>query len=333
MKHPPYHLRMNKAVDRFILVELIKRLSNLRDIFEFKNVKYCSLGGPFLEDLKLIYEFFPEMELASVEIDNHTYRRQLLHQFTSKIHIYPIPLSEYLTREQPRDKEIFWLDYEELNENNLNEFSRVLDRVYDGSIVKITIPCDLKDTPFAGSEINNDDATPTKEQLDYVENFKNKFNDFLSFSINHMSFLRRNKFLDLVQSMVQVQTQRSLSAVKSELRFQILSSSFYNDGTTMLSIAGVVIKKEEIDRIKTHFTNWRFKNLDWSPPKEINVPVLSLKERLKLEKHLPICDSTDINLSKILNYNIANGEEESEKVLKQYAEFCKYYPVFAKITS
>jgi hypothetical protein len=160
---------MNKAVDRFILVELIRNVSSLHDVIELKNATYCSLAGPFLEDLKLMHEFFPELELVSVENDSHTHRRQLLHQFTSKIQLQPFSLSDYLNREQPKDKEIFWLDYEELNPFNLNEFRRVLDRVSEGSIVKITVPCDLKETPFADDKIKSDDSTPTVEQLKYVE--------------------------------------------------------------------------------------------------------------------------------------------------------------------
>ena len=26
MKHPPYHLRVNKAIDRFLLIEILDRL-------------------------------------------------------------------------------------------------------------------------------------------------------------------------------------------------------------------------------------------------------------------------------------------------------------------
>ena len=49
MRHPPYHLRTNKAVDRLLLVELLRVLEANGGPFS-----YYSLGGPFLEDLRVM---------------------------------------------------------------------------------------------------------------------------------------------------------------------------------------------------------------------------------------------------------------------------------------
>jgi hypothetical protein len=331
MKHPPYHLRMNKAVDRFILIELLRKLSSLRDIFKLEDATYCSLAGPFLEDLKLIYEFFPEMELVSIESDLQTVERQRLHKFTSKVTINPVSLSEYLDINQPKGTEIFWLDYIFLRNVELDEFGRVLNRVYEGSVVKITVPCDLKDTPFATNRDIDVDEEPTPKQREYLEKFRSQFGSFLSTSIEHSDLSRPQKYMDLVQSMIKVQSQRSLSAVKGDLRYQILSSSSYNDGTQMLSVAGIVVHKEKANVVRSHFDDWEFKNLDWGPPKHIKVPALSLKERLKLEEYLPVDISAETGLTGLLGYLIENDPTDSEESLKQYNRFYRYYPVFAKI--
>lgn len=174
---------------------------------------------------------------------------------------------------------------------------------------------------------------PTSDQQKYLEWFISEFSNFLSRSINYSDFSRPRKHLELVQSMIKVQAQRSLSAMKSDLQYQILSSSYYNDGTQMLSVAGIVVQKEKANLVRSHFEDWEFKNLDWEPPKQIKLPALSLKERLKLEEHLPICASTKKSLTDLLGYIIENDLIESEDSLRQYDRFCRYYPVFAKIIS
>ena len=63
----------------------------------------------------------------------------------------------------------------------------------------------------------------------------------------------------------------------------------------------------------------------------INVPILSIKERLHLEKYLPTGDPTGCALSEILGYRIDEEEEHIEQ-LKQYEEFYQYYPYFARVS-
>ena len=49
-RHPPYHLRPNKAIDRFLLVDLLRHVP----YEERKRYEYIGLGGPFLEDFKIM---------------------------------------------------------------------------------------------------------------------------------------------------------------------------------------------------------------------------------------------------------------------------------------
>lgn len=329
MKHPPYHLRMNKAVDRFLLISLLRKLSKLSPLYMSEKINYCSLAGPFLEDLRLMYEFFPEMELVSVETDGNTYQRQLFHRFTSRLTIHQMSLADYLSRVQPSGTEIFWLDYIDFNASCLNEFGQVLERVTEGSVVKITVPCDLKNTEFKDNSPNDEDEL-TDKQKQFLERFRVEFPDS---SVDYTDFSHPNKYSELAQSIIKVQAKRSLSAVKGPLRFQLLSSSTYNDGTQMLSVAGVIVEKSKVDDIKTHFQNWPFNNLDWHSPKQIKVPTLSIKEKMKLEEHVPLADSTSLKLSDKLGYLIEDDPIDSEKSLRQYAEFSQYYPVFVKVVS
>jgi len=58
MKHPAYHLRPNKAVERVAFIDGIKHLGRFERLSEYT---YFGFGGPYLEDFRLLYEFYPEI--------------------------------------------------------------------------------------------------------------------------------------------------------------------------------------------------------------------------------------------------------------------------------
>jgi hypothetical protein len=84
---PPYHLRLNKAVDRFLLIELLRKLDERLPIAFTKESVYCGFGGPYLEDIRLFHEYFPNMKLYSIEKDEELHKRQLFHKPCNKVEL------------------------------------------------------------------------------------------------------------------------------------------------------------------------------------------------------------------------------------------------------
>src|SRR5437016_2552014 len=104
MKHPPYHLRINKAVDRLLLVNVLRPLNPDSEF------TYYSLAGPFLEDLRVMDHYFPKMNLVSLELDPQTCKRQEFHRFTSRIQLKEITMGSFLSDEyEPGATDVFWL--------------------------------------------------------------------------------------------------------------------------------------------------------------------------------------------------------------------------------
>lgn len=75
MSHPPYHLRHNKAVDRFLFIDLISKINEVSN-GAIASYTYHSLGGPFLEDFKLMHHYFPLINMVCIEKDLETHKRQ-----------------------------------------------------------------------------------------------------------------------------------------------------------------------------------------------------------------------------------------------------------------
>ena len=316
MKQPPYHLRLNKAVDRLLTIDAIRRMDRLERLSEFT---YYGLGGPYLDDFRLIYELFPEIKMVSIEKDEDIYKRQEFHSPCGNLRLERAQFKSFLVRYEPNDeKSIFWLDYTGLDYGNFEDFMALLSKVSENSMVKITLRAEPSDF------FDKQNETPGSG----AERFRRQFGALMPDSAADPP-LRFRDFVCLLQDMAQVAAQKALpSAVP--LMFQPVSSFYYSDGTGMFTLTGVVCQRDAEAATKEAFQDLHFRNLTWAKPKIINVPVLSTQERLHLQKLLPCRSGAGRTLREALGYLIDEDRESTEAKLKQYADFHLYYPYFMR---
>lgn len=329
MKHPPYHLRTNKAVDRLLLANILLQLGG-----KCNDYRYYSLAGPFLEDLRVMDHFLPDMKLISLEEDSETYKRQDFHKFNSGIALLKKDLNSFIINDyQPAEntKDVFWLDYTDLTFARLQEFQRVLKKVPPGSVVRITLR--------AQRELNVEDLedylpSDTLEMLKrgIEERFIAEFDKILPYDAPG-AFANSKEFANMVQLMVRNTVSEAFDMSRSPLDFLPVQSTRYNDNTQMLSITGVVCLREQIASIKEKLKSITYANFDWHEPDLINIPALSMKERLWLEKHLPVDAEKDAGeeLYEALGYLIDSNVKISKRQLAHYADYCRFYPNFIRI--
>lgn len=308
MRHPPYHLRPNKAVDRFMLIEVIKKLGRMGDLSEYT---YYGFGGPYLEEFRLLYEFCPEIRMVSIEEDADTLKRQRFHLPCGTLRLEAAEFKSFLARYDSRDeKSIFWLDYTGLEFGVFEDFQVLLEKVAANSVIKVTLRAEPGD------------------YIDKADEFRRQFEALLSVSAADPP-RSSAQFARLVQSMLQVAVEQTLPAAV-EMTFQPLTSFCYADGAGMFTLTGIVCLRKEQRAIRDHFKGWPFANLNWGRPKLIDVPFLSTKERLHLQQHLPCEQDTGKRLLEVLGYTIDASRRRSALKLKQYADFHRFFPYFVK---
>ncbi len=309
MKHPPYFLRPNKVVDRLMLIEAIKHLDKLYD--DPTEYTYYGLGGPYLEDFRLIYDFCPGIKMVSIENNKDTIERQKFHFPCSIIRLKHMSFESFLARYSSNDKKsIFWLDYIDLEYDRFAEFESLLSRVSAGSMVKITL-CAKPDNYFEDPE-----------------EFSKKFEAIMPDPwINPPR--GEERFARLLQDMLRIVTQRALPAAMANI-FQPVSSFRYSDGTPMLTLTGIICLRKNRIRTREAFHDWQFANLNWAKPRKIDVPILSTKERLYLQRKLPCRRDAGKKLLKRLGYLIDKDKKKTVAKLKQYATFHRYSPYFVR---
>jgi len=59
----PYHLRQNKAIDRYAFLELLSRIDRFCNITEYS---YIGFGGHSLEDFKYVHSRFGINNMTSI---------------------------------------------------------------------------------------------------------------------------------------------------------------------------------------------------------------------------------------------------------------------------
>lgn len=324
MRTPPYHLRKNKAADRFALVEVIRRLPKLG--IDPADITYYGFGGPYLEDMRLIYEFCPEIKMVSIEEDKEVFSRQLFHLPCGNMKLENSSMESFLATFEPNDRiSVFWLDYTKLEYSYFQDFKSLLTKLVQGSTIKITLRAHPSDYWY----INK---TGKKEKDWAIKKFRAKFEDLLPHS-DVVPDWRSQEFAFLLKQMLQIGVQEVLSAEYSELTFYPISSFYYSDGSWMFTLTGIIWPRNHLKDLEKVFGNWELANLSWTDkPIKIDLPDLSIKERLHLQECLP-CDKDDVNvLCKKLGYLIEDDEKMTEDSLAQYAAFHRYFPYFLRGT-
>jgi hypothetical protein len=273
------------------------------------------MGGPTLEDFRLIYEFYPEIRMVCIERDPETYKRQRFHLpcRSHRLKLENTTFQSFLAQYDANDeKSIFWMDYTDLKLAHFDDFMELLGKVGTNSLVKITLRCDPRD--YAKTE--------------QAEDFRKKFEALLP-NASDPPPAQLDKFALLLQKMVQIASQKALPSAMPSM-FLPVSSFYYRDGVGIFTLSGVVCRRTEEVTFRKALKQWPFANMNWNEPREINVPSLSIKERLHLQRHLPSGGNAGRSLRRVLGYLIDEDMEQTETQLQQYADFHRYFPYFIK---
>ena len=319
MSSPPYHLRTNKAIDRFLFLEILRNVILQK---ESQNYCYVSFGGPYLDDFRLMHEYFPKMELISLEKCKDTFKRQKFNKPSGNVQLLNTNMTSYLSNFMPGDKKyVFWLDYTDLRYSNFEDFKSVLFRIPPGSIVKITLQCEPHLYINKQTDKLNPDGTFKKDkQLLFAQWF-----DLVLPNSYSRPPRRRIEFAKLLTKMIRIASQQALPRSATTNLFCPILDSFYKDKGGIYTFTGIVTTPSNITSTKDKLRHLWYSNLSWRKnPLNIDIPILSTKERLHLQPSLP-CNGGE--LKRLLGYKIG---DDSLKQLKQYSDFYREYPYFIR---
>jgi hypothetical protein len=312
---PAYHLRTNKAVERLLFLELLRKLDGSIPVAK---CKYVSLGGPYLEDFSMVHGAFGNRDMVSLEIKEHVRSRQRINQPHSQIELTLDSTSDFVEKYQTGRKPlIVWFDYEWPDwKSQISESCELLQELPQMSIFKITLSG--KTDWLGGNPID-----PLPERAKKITEMFDDYGNFTPADINDDS---------ICDTLYKILHSAVAAAVPDTAKRAVrtLASYQYNDGTPILTVTMIIGPIAKIEQIANKLKKWPFADLDWNKPKRIAIPSLSLREKLAVDRLLPNASAKKV--VKELKFQLAEKYTDSVKVIENYIQFYGHVPQFLRVT-
>lgn len=317
----PYHLRVKKDIERRLFVEQLRLISKVYDLEEYS---YIGMAGPFSEDFKLMFDRFNFKHFFSYETNASVYKRQNFNSPFSQIYYLEDKISKSID-EYPSlrtnagdsidvQKSVLWLDYTGFEHELIADFEQAIGRLEVGSVVKITLLAHASQLCAS-----NNSKTPNEIRNQRIEKVKESLGtNYFLVDVFENDKMTEKKYPGTVFELLKKVAHKAL--LGSETKFLPLSSYIYQDGMVMLTFTGIIIKREEEKDFldKTGLYKWNYGLCVEPEPMKIEVPFLSLKEKLNLDACIPASPGGEMAYIQ-------------KQELESYKKFYRFYPTFAKI--
>lgn len=322
----PYQLRPNKFVDRRIFIEALARLAMPKGS---ENYIYVSMGGNHLVDHCAVYRELGIAAQFSFDRDRNTVARQIFNRPTDRTVCREIDsadlassLDDIASLYPSKPNLIVWLDYTEARSRRtqLQEAEQVLLRLRHGDIFRITMNADV-------SNLKQGSGEPEARAARRAAYLRDSIGDAMPTQITAINDDPLD-FPRVLLSCISLMTDR-VRAQKPQIRFVPVLSTTYADGQRMLTAMCAVVEEGASEKFPNDaFHRWTFASKRWDQVHDISVPLLSAKERFKLDGSLK---KSARKMLATLKFLPMADEPASLAALVNYKRYQRFYPAFRHV--
>lgn len=324
-----YSLRPAKTIERKMFCEAMHKLSHFQNI---ETYQYVGFGSTYFSDFTLIHRMLGIKKMTSIEKDIQNSQRFRFNKPYSCIEMIFKFSNDALNDIDWSVPVILWLDYDsKLNYDMFKDINTFFSQACPSSMFILTI--DIKpDEPPKEKKMTNKEKKVfrRKELIKRVGHIKlpdNIYKRALGIAGNRK----------LVYDIVNDQIAEALSIQngviqdpENKINYQQIFNIYYNDGTPMLTIGGIIFQENQRQIVETaKFNDLEFYT-DSSKSFKIEVPSLTFKEIYTLNELLP--NHVDKGTGKIdpSMQKKSKLPELSDDDVKKYAKVYRYFPTFAE---
>ncbi|MCC3408854.1 MAG: hypothetical protein JGK17_25420 [Microcoleus sp. PH2017_10_PVI_O_A] len=320
----PYHLRLNKAIDRYAFLESLAKIDRYCSISKYK---YIGFGGHSLEDFKYIHSRFGICNMISIEQDIEVYKRQIFNQPHNCIECLQQSSSQFINEFQRREETIIWLDYVRPSEllKQIEEFQDTLKKLDALDIIKITVNAHPASYVPSQKDMSSFDLKDAR-----INHLKTVLGDIFPSADVIPDMMTEKNFPEALCLVLKYAANKAMQG-QQDIYFQPLTAFSYADGQQMLTVTGIILERNKMQEFfdQTNIDKWELSNRDWKPPQRINVPDLTIKERLHIDSRLPNFEAKTIQDE--LGFLFDSKEKVSLEMLETYVLFYRQSPYFSRI--
>ena len=322
----PYRLRPNKAVDRELFLSLLTRLAPK---LALEGHHYVGLGGPFLEDFRLIHARLGIAKMTCIEIEEEVHRRQAFNRPIASIECVHTTLEDYLGETDFDTPAIIWFDYTEPKgiTTQIERFARTIGTVPIGSILRVTLnanptslgkpdPKDLS-VEVAGKASEDRAVKPTIQEW-RLARFKERMGGLFPSGLTAEGMTFKAYGPSLLRALKLAVDNEVLSFRDRRIVWAL--ATHYADGQAMVTAALVVAPNTDTS-IDDLVKGWEFYTTT-DAPHRLDLPALSTLERLTMESN----DDAKTRLG----FDLPTSDMGTDP-FEVFKKFYRIYPHFSRV--
>lgn len=310
-----YTLRIAKNVERKMMCEAFRRLSEIRLV---ETYRYIGFGSLYFSDFILFHKALNITSLHSIEKDEAAKKRFLFNCPFGYINIHFGESHQILPQLNWQDEpSIVWLDYDgQLTPNVLSDVETICTSASSGSIIIISV------NVHPGAEI---DQGKTR-----LERLKEQVGEEKVPADIAEKDLPGWKTAGVIRRIILNQIKETLSNRNGGLRkalkldYKQLFNFNYEDGAKMLTVGGLLYDEGIAGKVNS----CAFERLDFTrfgeEPYKIETPYLTNREIRSIDAKL--CEVAESDKIKQLALEFGIPESDAEI----YSKIYRYFPTFAE---
>ncbi len=308
----PYRLRPNKAVDRELFLSMLMRLAPTLGLEKYH---YVGLGGPFLEDFRLVHARLGIAKMTCIETEEEVHKRQLFNRPIASIECVHKSLEDYLDETDFDSPTIIWFDYTEPKgiTTQIERFARTIGTVPVGSILRVTLNANPSSLSKPTANLSESELLAWR-----LERFKERLGALFPSGLTADGMTSKTYGVSLLRALKLAVEKEALSFRDRRIVWAL--STHYADGQAMVTAALVVCQKHD-KSIEELLKGWEF-HATTDAPHRVDLPALSTLERLTME-------SSDDARTK-MGFELPKSGM-GENPFEVFKKFYRIYPHFSRV--
>lgn len=308
-----YSLRPNKNVERKLILECLQALTTT---FRFSEYTYIGLGSMWFVDFILAHKHLMMGDMISIEIEQP--KRARFNKPFKAVRVEEGETKNILPRmDLDQQRLVVWLDYDKgLTSPVLEDTDTLCTRAATGSIILVTINANVSSLR---AQKNEHDEPISEEQ--YLRRFgRDLIPDPLPEDATDVAgypiFLAKILFEHI---------RRKMRRAGRRETFVPIFNYRYKDGATMITVGGMIANARDAYDLNQRLAELKLDYVTGENQYLIDVPLLTLKEKIALDGILPTGNPPTIADVEALGFPLKQGQIDS------YHKFYRYYPAFAEL--
>jgi hypothetical protein len=308
----PYRLRPNKAVDRELFLSLLMRLAPNLGLEKYH---YVGLGGPFLEDFRMIHGRLGIAKMTCIETEEQVHKRQLFNRPVASIECVHKSLEDYLDKTDFNTPVIIWFDYTDPKgiTTQVERFARTVGTVPIGSVLRVTLNANPGALGRPAGNLSEADLMEWRLQA-----FQRHFGSLFPSGLTADGMKQKSFGKSLLQALKLAVEKEVLSFRDRRVVWAL--ATHYADGQAMVTAALVVCERDD-KSVEQLVKGWEF-YATADAPHRLALPALSTLERLTME--------SDADAKAKMGFELPDSDME-ENPFDVFKKFYRIYPHFSRV--